>query len=161
MCPSRETSFSSTLQAAEETPCRNKCIDQKLRAACVAGCCCMSAGVGFLVLCRAAAPGSPVSSWPWQSSCFQGGGNRADWRFRGHSALGGTDWRGLKSPLEAEVGGSLELPPDCYLQSPVWKFLLILNQLKLGCLSFCHISSSHCHVPSPLESSVCSDPSGP
>lgn len=101
MCPSRETSFSSALQAAEETPCRNKCIDQKLRAACVAGCCCMSAGVGFLVLCRAAAPGSPVSSWPWQSSCFQGGGNRADWRFRGCSAPRGHRLERVKESLRS------------------------------------------------------------
>lgn len=67
-------------------PTGNKCIDQKLRAARVAGWCCLSAPVGFLVLCRAATPGSPVSSW--QSFLFQGGWNRADWRFRGHRALG-------------------------------------------------------------------------
>lgn len=153
-----ETSF-SFLQTAEETLCRNKCVDQKLRAAHIAGWCCLSWGVGFLILCRAAAPGSPVSSWPWQS--FQGGWSREDWRFRGHGALRMHRLERVQEPIRSRGGRSLELPPDGYLQSSVWKFLLILNQLKLRCLWFCPISSSHCLVPFPLVSSVCSGPSGP
>lgn len=73
----------------------------QLRAACVAGWCCLPAGVGFLVLCRAAAPGTAVSSWPWQSLCFQGGWNRADWRFRGHRALRRHRLERVKEPIRS------------------------------------------------------------
>lgn len=70
----------------------------QLRAARVQG---GAAGVGFLVVFKAAAPGTAVSSWTCQSLCFQGGWDRADWRFRGHRALRRHRLERVKEPIRS------------------------------------------------------------
>lgn len=127
ICASCQTSFSSVPQAAEETHCGNKCIDEKLRAAHVAGWCCLSAGVGFLVLCRAATPGSPVSSWPWQSLCCQGGWNRAAWRFRGQRAQRRHRLERVKEPISSRDRRKLRALSKLLPAKFSLEILLILN----------------------------------